>query len=99
MDATDFQISDGKTIDIKTASKNYHTRILVPYDQYHNQRKDYCAGVRILSDEKTAEVMGFAAWEDLKPFGRGDYPAFAIGLNLLRPISTLLEMMFNTLRP
>ena len=51
VDTTDFQTSDGKSIDIKTASENYHTRILVPYDQYKNQRKDYYIGVRIFAGE------------------------------------------------
>ena len=39
VDAMDFRTSDGKTVDIKTASESYHTRILVPYDQYQHQRK------------------------------------------------------------
>ena len=61
----DFQTSDGKTIDIKTASESYHTRILVPHDQYRNQPKDYYVGVRILPGEATAEIIGFAAWGEL----------------------------------
>ena len=93
VDRMDFQTSDGKTIDIKTASEHFHTRILVPHDQYRRQQKDYYVGVRILPGETMAEVIGFAMWEDLEPFGRGDYPAYARSLDLLHPIDTLLEMI------
>ena len=93
VDRMDFQTSDGKTIDIKTASESYHTRILVPHDQYRQQRKDYYVGVRIFAGEKTAEVIGFAVYDELEPFGRGDYPAYARSLNLLHPIGELLDMM------
>lgn len=93
VDSMDFQTSDGKTIDIKTASESYHTRILVPYDQYQNQRKDYYVGIRIFAGEGTAEIIGFARWAELEPFGGGDYPAYAIRLDLLHPISELIDMM------
>lgn len=93
VDAMDFRTSDGKTIDVKTASENYHTNILVPHDQYRRQQKNYYVGVRILPGEQIAEVIGFTTWEELEPFGCGDYPAYARGLNLLHPISELLNMM------
>ena len=93
VDRMDFQTADGKLIDIKTASESYHTRILVPYDQYRHQRKDYYVGVRIFGGERTAQIVGFAPWEELEPFGRGDYPAYARSLNSLHPISELLDMM------
>ena len=93
VDRMDFQTSDGKTIDVKTASENYHTRILVPYDQYQNQRKDFYVGVRIFVGEMIAEVIGFAVWKELVPFGGGDYPAYGINLDLLHSITELLDMM------
>ena len=91
----DFKTSDGKAIDIKTASESFHTRILVPHDQYRQQPKDYYVGVRIFAGEATAEVIGYARWAELKPFGRGDYSAYARSLNMLHPISELLDMMEN----
>ena len=93
VDRMDFQTSDDGTIDIKTASESYHTRILVPYDQYQNQQKDYYVGVRIFAGEVTAEIIGFARWAELRPFGGGDYPAYAIELNNLHPIDELLGMI------
>ena len=93
VDRMDFHTSDGKTIYIKTASESYHTRILVPHDQYRQQRKDYYVGVRIFAGEVTAEVVGFAAWAELEPFGGGDYPAYARALDSLHPISELLDII------
>lgn len=93
VDAMDFQTTDGKTIDIKTASEHYHTRILVPHDQYHQQPKAYYVGVRIFPGEETAEVIGFASWSELRPFGGGDYPAYAIQLDSLHPIRELMNLM------
>ena len=93
VDRMDFQTSDGKTIDIKTASERHHSRILVPHDQYRNQQKDYYVGVRIFEGEATAEIVGYALWENLKSFRGGDYPAYAIALDQLRPIESLLQMI------
>ena len=39
VDEMDFQTTDGKTIDVKTASRDFHKNILVPYDQYKRQPK------------------------------------------------------------
>lgn len=50
-------------------------------------------GVRILAGEGTAEVLGFAVWTELNRFGGGDYPAYARRLDLLHPISELMDMM------
>lgn len=96
VDEMDFQTSDGKTIDVKTASETYHKRILVPIDQYQNQRKDYYVGVRIFTGETTAEVIGFAAYTELEFFGGGDFPAYARMLDLLHPIDELLDMIPST---
>ena len=98
VDTMDFQTSDGKSIDIKTASESYHTRILVPYDQYKNQRKDYYIGIRIFAGEVTAEVIGFATWEELEPFGGSAYPTYAREFSLLHPISELLDMIPDALQ-
>ena len=95
VDEMDFQTTDGKTIDVKTASRDFHKNILVPYDQYKRQPKDYYVGVRISEDESTAEVIGFTTREALRPFNRGDYPAYGRGLDALQPIDQLLKMMTN----
>ena len=94
VDKKDFETADGKTIDVKTASKSFHSRILVPSDQYQDQTKDYYVGVRISEDETTGTIMGYAIHGELKLFaGARDHPAYAIELNNLRPINELLDMI------
>ena len=97
VDKRDFLTSDGKTIDIKTASKHFHSRILVPSDQYEDQAKHYYVGVRISEGEKTATIMGYAIHGELKLFAGARYhPAYAIELNNLHPINELLDMIPDT---
>ena len=68
VDKKDFETADGKTIDVKTASKSFHSRILVPSDQYEDQAKHYYVGVRISEDERTGTIMGYAIHGELKLF-------------------------------
>ena len=94
VDKKDFETADGKTIDVKTASKSFHRRILVPSDQYEEQAKHYYVGVRISEDERTGTIMGYAIHGELKLFAGARYhPAYAIELNNLHPISELLDMI------
>ena len=94
VDKKDFETAEGKTIDVKTASKRFHSRILVPSDQYKDQAKHYYVGVRISEDETTGTIMGYAIHGELKLFPRARYhPAYAIELNNLHPISELLDMI------
>ena len=94
VDKKDFETADGETIDVKTASRSYHSRILVPSDQYEDQPKHYYVGVRISEDERTGEIMGYAIHGELELFPRARYhPAYAIELNTLHPISELLDMI------
>lgn len=93
VDNMDFQTTDGKTVDVKTASEAYHTRILVPHDQYTNQPKDYYVGVRIHQDRKSATIEGFATHGQLRRTGVGHYPNFGIALSELQPIALLIEQM------
>lgn len=93
VDNMDFQTLDGQTIDIKTASRNFHTRILVPHDQYQNQPKDFYVGIRISENESTARIIGYTHREGLKLFTKGDYVSYAILLNQLTPIEGLLTLL------
>ena len=94
VDKKDFETADGKTIDVKTASKSFHSRILVPSDQYEDQAKHYYVGVRISEKEKTATIIGYAIHGELKLFAGARYhPAYAIELNNLHPINELLDMI------
>ena len=46
VDSFDFKTKFGHTVDIKTASKSFHQRIMVPITQWHLE-KDYYVGIRI----------------------------------------------------
>ena len=45
----------------------------------------------------TAEVIGFATWGELEPFGGSYYPTYAREFSLLHPISELLDMIPDAL--
>lgn len=99
VDAQDFLTADGKLIDVKSAHQHFHSRILVPADQFQNQPKDFYVGIRIHVDKKEAEIIGYAERADLLSNGVKDYgkgPAYAVNLKALRPIEELIEMMPDT---
>ena len=93
VDKKDFETADGKTIDIKTASRHFHSNIYVPYDQYEKQPKDYYVGVRISEDEKEGTIVGYAANDELHWEEGAKYPCYAMKLNELHSISELLDMI------
>ena len=88
-DQMDFPTQTGATIDVKTASERYHTRILVPEDEYRDNPKDYYVGARI--DNDIARIRGYALWEEFDSFDGARYPAYAVNLKDLNPIDELLS--------
>ncbi|MBT7556188.1 hypothetical protein HN615_04605 [Candidatus Woesearchaeota archaeon] len=46
VDNYDFVTKNFETVDIKTASLPFHSRIMIPMDQFHN-KKDYYVGVKL----------------------------------------------------
>ena len=93
VDKRDFLTADGKTIDIKTSSRDFHTRILVPYDQYEDQPKDYYVSVHISENETTGTIKGYAIYGELRKKMRGTYLSYEIDYRDLHPIEELLEMI------
>jgi len=94
VDKFDFFTLRGESIDIKTAYKSFHIRILIPYDQFENGKaKDYYVGVYFDTTTLLATIYGYTTKEELlangkKNFGEGDaYWAF---LRNLHPIKNLL---------
>ena len=49
-DGFDFITSNGETIDIKSASKPFHSKIMVPIDQFIGSPKDFYVGVKLNSE-------------------------------------------------
>lgn len=93
-DAYDFKTTDGRTIDVKTPHENYHTRILVPYDQFENGKcKDLYVGVFANLATMTATIHGYCAKDILKANGKehfGEGLAYWEKLNMLKEISSLM---------
>ena len=48
VDSYDFITKNQKKVEIKSASKDFHKRIMVPKDQWHNT-KDYYVGIKIFA--------------------------------------------------
>lgn len=93
VDGYDFLTADNKTIDIKTAYKFNHPRILIPYDQFENDRaKNFYVGIKMNENGNAGVVSGYTTKEILmlktkQSFGEGD--AYWIYLNDLKPIQQL----------
>ena len=55
VDSFDFITMSGNTVDIKTASKTFHKRIMIPISQWHLE-KNYYVGIRIHGCQKLIKV-------------------------------------------
>ena len=82
----------GKDLDIKTASKDFHVRLMIPLAQWKRKQSSYYVGVKITDDE--INIMGYATKEDIEhakvdDFGMGE--TSWIFHNQLRPIKDLID--------
>lgn len=94
-----------RSVDSKSAWQTYHSRILIPKDQYIRQRKDICIGIRLHlidkeripifpSFKRNADVYGWIFWEKLHEPDESSsrkFPAFWAYLDELRPLEELKE--------
>lgn len=72
-DKFDFETKDGELIDVKTAYRNNHKNILVPYDQFEKgKNKDFYVGVKINEEITEGEVVGFCSKDKLIENGKTD---------------------------
>jgi hypothetical protein len=96
-DKFDFVTKSGKKIDIKTAYEKYHKRILVPYDQFENEKaKDYYVGIKVNLNEFSAKIMGFCDKEKLeqnKKIDFGEGLAYWEYLDNLKAIGELINLL------
>ena len=102
VDSYDFQLKNGKTVDIKTASKPFHKRIMVPITQW-NLAKDFYVGIKLETNcDKRGNIIpesiskaliyGYCTREQLsqsKTQNFGDGPCKHILLNNLTNIKYL----------
>lgn len=106
VDGYDFETTNGSTVDIKSASKPFHSRIMIPIDQFENIPKDYYVGIKIhtelsqnglikIDSIKNATIYGYCEYEYLERFDTENYgegPCKAIKLNRLMNIESLVRM-------
>lgn len=101
-DQTDFLTGDNRTIDIKTASKDYHRRITIPEDQFLHRPSDFYVGIRIAEDLKKATIIGYANHAKIQQIGiyrepnpaiNYKYASYDIDLHQLSPIQELLDLI------
>ena len=104
-DTFDFETTDGESVDIKTASKPFHQRIMVPDSQFHLE-KDYYVGIKLNFQMKTqrdiirnsvdtAEIYGYCVRNYLanrasRNFGEGSCK-YALLIEL-QPIDRLIRL-------
>jgi len=95
VDKFDFITKKNKKIDIKTAYKNFHKRIIIPWDQFEkNNAKDYYVGTKLNSDLKTVDILGYTTKNKLIQNGKlnfGEGLGYYEFLNNLFDIKELLE--------
>lgn len=87
-------VRDGKTVSVRTVSRYYASRIIVPKEDFICKPRDYYVGVRIYKDEAIADILGYATRADLERFGpylRGEEPGFEQDLRSLHVIEELLK--------
>jgi len=105
VDLFDFKTPSGKLIDVKVASKPFHSRIMIPVDQFH-LKKDYYVGIKldfqtdknrnlIINSVKQAQIYGYCFREELekseiKNFGEG--ACKSIALKNLRNIENIMSL-------
>ncbi len=94
VDRFDFTLEDGRLIDVKTANQPFHTRIIVPSDQFQNQIKDIYVGVFVHVNEKRATIYGYVTREVLgktKIQNRGEGPGYEYVLRNLKDINEIIN--------
>ena len=95
VDNFDFKTIDNQTIDIKTAYENFHHRIIIPEDQFENNKaKDFYVGIKIFYKNKIAKIYGFTTKENLllnKKQNFGEGYAYWEYLNSLSNIEFLIK--------
>lgn len=104
-DDFDFVLPNGQSIDIKTASKSFHRRIMIPLSQFH-LRKDYYVGIKLnFNTDQVGNIMpreisdailhGYATremFENSQTMNYGEGNCKSVLLSSLLPINNLLAL-------
>lgn len=69
-DLYDFKMPDNTTIDVKTRTKEFHTRTLEMVEQFNKNPKDIYVSVRLYPEKKEGYIIGWCTKEDIKKINR-----------------------------
>lgn len=69
-DTYDFILPNNLTIDVKTRTKNFHTRTLEMVEQFNRKPKDIYISVRLYSDQYKGTIIGWFSKEHLLQVNR-----------------------------
>ena len=64
VDLFDFKTAAGRTVDVKTGFRDFHTRLLVNIEQFDRRPKDYYVGVKIDAQD-TDQDQKLVDWDDI----------------------------------
>ena len=83
-----------KSVDVKTACKEFHEKIMLPQSQLKKHRRDYYVGVKLVGDE--AEIWGYCLANHFMVenygFNRAEVPTCYKSLKSLTPIDNILKL-------
>ena len=93
-DKYDFIINEYLLVDVKTRTKDYHTRTLEMVEQFNKNPKHIYISVRLYAKEKNGFIIGWFSKNDIKKINRvennGYLDNYVFYDNELRDINTLI---------
>ena len=94
-DKYDFIINEYLLVDIKTRTKDFHTRTLEMVEQFNKNPKHIYISVRLYTEDKNGFIVGWVGKKDFKKINRiennGYLDNYVFYDNELRDINTLTE--------
>ena len=101
-DSFDFRFPNGRTLDVKTRTQNFHTRTLEMKEQLHRSPKDIYVSVRLFPDEFEGYVIGWASDQDFLRVNRvennGYLDNYVLFDHELRTWTRLMELFADLMK-
>ena len=98
-DSYDFIFPNGRTVDVKTRTQDFHTRTLEMKEQFERVPKDIYVSVRLFPSTFEGFIVGWASDQDFLRIHRvenhGYLNNYVLFDNELRPWQLLIELMGN----
>jgi hypothetical protein len=96
-DSYDFIFPNGRTLDVKTRTQNFHTRTLEMKEQLHRSPKDIYVSVRLFPEAHEGYVIGWASNKDFLRINRiennGYLDNYVLHDQELRTWSSLMDLL------